>query len=108
MPNGSSKVIGDEGVRAIYEMGLEGVEIIRERGREVTRSTVISAGVIATWRSSRVTCSWFEETQREEAAAGYPHTLTLLDATEVKQYVGSEAFTWAGSTTPPAAVTCTP
>lgn len=86
-----SKSIGAEGVRAIYDMGLECVEIIRERVAKYDIDCDIRWGYCDVALKPRH-MRWFEETQREEAAAGNPHQLELLDGREVRQFVGSEAY----------------
>jgi glycine/D-amino acid oxidase-like deaminating enzyme len=85
------KVIGEEGVRAIYEMGLECVEIIRERVAKYDIDCDLRWGYCDVALKPRH-MRWFEETQRKEADAGNPHERRLLDASEVKQYVGSDAY----------------
>ena len=85
------KVIGEDGVRAIYDMGLECVEIIRERVARYEIHCDLSWGYCDVALKPRH-MRWFEQTQREEAAAGNPHKLELLDVREVKHYVGSDAY----------------
>ena len=85
------KVIGDEGVRAIYDMGNEGVEIIRQRIARYAIDCDLRWGFCDV-AMKPVHMRWFEESRREQQAKGYPHPLTLLDASEVKNYVGSDAY----------------
>ena len=85
------KVIGEAGVRAIYDMGVEGPEIIRERVARYDIDCDIRWGYVDVALKPRH-MRWFEETQRKEAAAGYPHKLELLDAQAVRQYVGSDIY----------------
>jgi glycine/D-amino acid oxidase-like deaminating enzyme len=85
------KTIGDEGVRTLYEMGIEGVEIIRERVARYAIDCDIRWGYCDVALKARH-MDWFRETQREQREAGYPHELVLLDAGEVKQFVGSDAY----------------
>jgi gamma-glutamylputrescine oxidase len=85
------KEIGEQGVRALYDMGVEGPEIIRERVAKYDIDCDIRWGYVDVALKPRH-LAWFEETQREEAAAGYPHKLELLDAQQVRQYVGSQAY----------------
>lgn len=85
------KVIGDEGVRCIYDMGIECVEIIRERIARYNIDCDLRWGYCDVALKPRH-MRWFEESRNEQQAMGYPHTLTLLDASEVKQFVGSDAY----------------
>ncbi|MGI9289111.1 MAG: NAD(P)/FAD-dependent oxidoreductase [Pseudomonadales bacterium] len=85
------KVIGDEGVRSIYDMGIECVDIIRDRVCRYAIDCDLRWGYCDVALKPRH-MRWFEGTQREEQAKGYPHTLALLDASEVKNYVGSDAY----------------
>ena len=84
------KVIGDEGVRSIYDMGNEGVDIIRQRVERYQIDCDIRWGYCDVALKPRH-MKWFEQTQEEERANGYPHPLTLLNATQVKAYVVSDA-----------------
>lgn len=85
------RTIGDDGVRTIYEMGIECVEIIRERVARYDIDCDIRWGYCDVALKPRH-MDWFRETQRAQRAAGYPHELVLLDAAEVRQFVGSERY----------------
>lgn len=85
------KVIGDEGVRSIYAMGNECVDIIRQRVERYRIDCDIRWGYCDVALKPRH-MKWFEQTRKEEHANGYPHPLTLLDATRVKDFVGSDAY----------------
>ena len=85
------KTIGDEGVRAIYDMGVECCEIIRERVARYQIDCDIRWGYCDVALKPRH-MDWFRETLEEQREAGYPYKLQLLDASEVKQFVGSEAY----------------
>ena len=85
------KQIGDEGVRAIYDMGVECVDIIRDRVARYDIDCDIRWGYCDVALKPRH-MRWFEQTCREEKESGYPHSLVLLDQSEVKQFVGSDAY----------------
>jgi gamma-glutamylputrescine oxidase len=85
------KVIGDEGVRSIYAMGNECVDIIRQRVERYRIDCDMRWGYCDVALKPRH-MKWFEQTRKEERAKGYPHPLTLLDATRVKDFVGSDAY----------------
>jgi gamma-glutamylputrescine oxidase len=85
------KVIGDEGVRSIYAMGNECVDIIRQRVERYRIDCDMRWGYCDVALKPRH-MKWFEQTRNEERAKGYPHPLTLLDATRVKDFVGSDAY----------------
>ncbi|MEM0953959.1 MAG: FAD-binding oxidoreductase [Pseudomonadota bacterium] len=83
--------IGDEGVEAIYRMGIECVDILRERVEKYDIKCDIKWGYCdVALRSKHM--GWFRETLEEQKAAGYPHELVLLDRDEVKEFVGSDAY----------------
>ena len=84
-------VIGDEGVDTIYRMGVECVDIIRDRVARYNIACDLRWGYcdVALKPKHMV---WFEEMQQAQADKGYPHPLTLLDAEEVKNYVGSDSY----------------
>jgi glycine/D-amino acid oxidase-like deaminating enzyme len=86
-----SKVIGEEGVRRIYDMGVECVEIIRERVARYHIDCDIQWGYCDVALKPRH-MKWFAEAQTEQQSKGYPHTLTLLDASQLKQFVTSDAY----------------
>jgi gamma-glutamylputrescine oxidase len=84
-------VIGDNGIDTIYQMGVECVEIIRERVARYNIACDLQWGYCDVALKPRH-MDWFAEAQQEQAGKGYPHPLTLLDAGAVKQYVGSDAY----------------
>ena len=84
-------VIGDEGVDTIYRMGVECVEIIRDRVARYDIDCDLQWGYCDVALKPRH-MGWFEEMQREQVDKGYPHPLTMLDAEELKKYVGSGSY----------------
>ena len=85
------KIIGDEGVSTIYQMGIECVEIIRERVARYSIDCDIRWGYCDVALKPKH-MGWFEESRQEQQALGYPHELVMLDSAEVKQFVGSDAY----------------
>ncbi|MFT5710360.1 MAG: gamma-glutamylputrescine oxidase [Halioglobus sp.] len=90
-PERFQKHIGEEGVRAIYQMGLEAREIIRERVEKYQIDCDLKWGycdVAIKPRHMKAFAQWkaFEKT------IGNPHPYTLLDREELKQYVNSDAY----------------
>ena len=85
------RAIGDQGVRAIHAMGVECVEIIRERVERYAIDCDIRWGYCDV-ALKPAHMKWFEETQRARREAGYPHELVMLDTSEVT----SEAHIMAG------------
>ncbi|HIG60324.1 MAG TPA: FAD-binding oxidoreductase [Gammaproteobacteria bacterium] len=90
-PNQFSKFVGDEGVRAIYDMGIECVEIIRERVAEYNIDCDLRWGYCDVALKPRH-LKWFENSKKEQEAIAYPHPLTLLDRDSIKDYVDSDAY----------------
>ena len=89
--NQFKRVIGEDGVQEIYQMGIECVEIIRERVKRYSIDCDLKWGYCDVALKPRH-LQWFKETQREQRASGYPHPLQLLDGDEVKNFVGSDAY----------------
>lgn len=85
------KTIGDDGVQAIYDMGIECVDIIRERVARYDIDCDMRWGYCDVALKPRH-MRWFEQDMREQQAKGYPHAYTLLDASAVKDFVGSDAY----------------
>ncbi|MFK8047887.1 MAG: NAD(P)/FAD-dependent oxidoreductase [Halioglobus sp.] len=83
--------IGESGVQSIYDMGIECVDIIRERVEKYSIDCDIKWGYCDVAIKPRH-MRWFEETRREERDSGYPHPLQLLDKDEVKEFVGSDSY----------------
>ncbi len=83
--------IGADGVRRIYDMGVECVEIIRERVARYAIDCDIRWGYCDVALKPKH-MDWFRETQAEQREAGYPHELVMLDSDEVKEFVGSERY----------------
>lgn len=83
--------IGESGVQSIYDMGIECVDIIRERVEKYSIDCDIKWGYCDVALKPRH-MRWFEETKREERDSGYPHPLQLLDKDEVKEFVGSDSY----------------
>ncbi|MDB4261259.1 FAD-binding oxidoreductase [bacterium] len=86
-----SKVIGEAGVRSIYDMGVECVEIIRERVAKYQIDCDMQWGYCDVALKPRH-MKWFEQAQTEQQGMGYPHSLTLLDAAQLSQFVASDAY----------------
>ncbi len=85
------KTIGDTGVRSVYDMGVECVEIIRERVAKYDIDCDIRWGYCDV-ALKPVHMQWFEETEAEQRAMQYPFPLTLLDKQQVKEFVGSDTY----------------
>ena len=85
------KLIGKEGVRAIYDMGLEGTSIIKERVEKYNIDCDLKWGYLDVALKPRH-MKMFEEWKQYEESMGNPAQYKLLDATGVKQYVNSDAY----------------
>lgn len=83
--------IGDDGVRCIQDMGVECVEIIRERVARYAIDCDIRWGYCDVALKPKH-MDWFRDTQREQREAAYPFELVLLDGHEVKSFVVSERY----------------
>lgn len=85
------KTISTEGVDAIYRMGLEGPEIIRERVAKYAIDCDIKWGYCDVAIKPRH-LKQFSEWKQWEEDQGNPNELRLLDREELKEYVGSDAY----------------
>ena len=83
--------IGDEGVEAIYRMGVECVDIIRERVARYDIACDLQWGYCDVALKPKH-MAWFREVRQEQVEKGYQHPLILLDAEEVREYVGSSSY----------------
>jgi len=83
--------IGDEGVQAVHDMGIECVEIIRERVGKYEIDCDLRWGYCDVALKRRH-LGWLENTIKEQESLAYPHQLQLLDQDSVKEFVGSDAY----------------
>ena len=85
------KSIGDDGVGELYKMGIECVDIIRDRIDKYSIDCDLRWGYCDVALKPRH-MRWLEETFKEEQDNNYPHPLKLLNAVELKEYVGSDIY----------------
>jgi len=85
------KTIGKVGVRIANQMGFEAAEIIRERVAKYNIDCDLKWGYCDVAIKPRH-MKEFEAFQLHESNIGNPHKLQLLDAREIKQYVGSDYY----------------
>ncbi|ARN72865.1 NAD(P)/FAD-dependent oxidoreductase [Oceanicoccus sagamiensis] len=85
------KFIGKEGVRAIYDMGIECTRIIKDRVEKYQIDCDLKWGYLDVALKPRH-MTMFEEWRQYEADMGNPTDIKLLDANEVKHYVNSDAY----------------
>jgi len=85
------KSIGKQGVQTVHQMGFEAAEIIRERVAKYNIECDIKWGYCDVAIKPRHMKD-FAEWQAYAVKTGNPHKLQLLDANEVKQYVGSDNY----------------
>ncbi|MEH6607958.1 MAG: FAD-binding oxidoreductase [Halioglobus sp.] len=90
-PERFQKHIGEEGVRAIYQMGLEAREIIRERVEKYQIDCDLKWGYCDVALKPRHMKA-FAEWKAFEKTIGNPHPFTLLDREELKEYVNSDTY----------------
>ncbi|MEM1187394.1 MAG: FAD-binding oxidoreductase [Pseudomonadota bacterium] len=85
------KRIGEEGVRAIYQMGIEARDVIRERVETYEIDCDLKWGYCDVALKPRH-MKQFAEWKEFEESIGNPHSYTLLDRYELKEYVGSDRY----------------
>ena len=90
-PDKFHKTLGEEGVRRVYNMGVECVEIIRERVERYNIDCDIRWGYCDVALKPKH-MDWFRESLEDQKGRNYPHELIMLDGSEVKEFVGSDAY----------------
>ncbi len=85
------KHIGSEGVLAMKHMGLEAVEIVRQRVAKYQIDCDLTWGYCDLANKRRHVEGFFEDLQ-ELQALGYRHELRLLDKSQMHEVVGSENY----------------
>ncbi|WP_439108114.1 NAD(P)/FAD-dependent oxidoreductase [Congregibacter sp.] len=85
------KRIGEDGVRAIYQMGIEARDVIRERVETYDIQCDLKWGYCDVALKPRH-MKQFAEWQEFERSIGNPHAYTLLDRGELKEYVVSDRY----------------
>ena len=90
-PERFKKLIGEQGIKTIYQMGIEARDVIKERIETYDIDCDLKWGYcdvalkprhmkeFATWRDWEITI-------------GNPHPYTLLDASELKSFVNSDRY----------------
>jgi len=90
-PERFASQIGQEGVAAIHQMGIEAVELVRERVRQYDIQCDLRMGyvdvAIKSGQMTAITDDYVALKQRR-----YPHQLQLLYEKDLKQYVNSERY----------------
>lgn len=85
------KIIGDEGVRDLKLMGLEAVEIVRERVAKYAIDCDLTWGYCDV-ANKPADLQGFVEDADELRSLGYAHELRLLQADEMHLVVGSQRY----------------
>ena len=85
------KAIGEEGVRTIYQMGIEARDVIRERIETYDIQCDLKWGYCDVALKPRH-MRQFAEWQAFEKSIGNPHPYTLLDREELRAYVRSDRY----------------
>ncbi|WOJ95803.1 FAD-binding oxidoreductase [Congregibacter brevis] len=85
------KRIGEDGVRAIYQMGIEARDVIRERVETYDIQCDLKWGYCDVALKPRH-MKQFAQWQEFERGIGNPHAYTLLDGDELKEYVVSDRY----------------
>ena len=85
------KAIGEQGIRALYDMGVECNEIIRERVAKYAIDCDLTWGYLDVALKKRH-MEWFAEDKEHHEKMGYPYPLELLDGDQIRQQVGSDRY----------------
>ncbi|MDP5069807.1 MAG: FAD-binding oxidoreductase, partial [Congregibacter sp.] len=85
------KRIGESGVRSIYQMGMQARDIIRERVERYAIDCDLKWGYCDLALKPRH-MKQFAQWRDFEKSIGNPHSYTLLDRDELKQFVNSDRY----------------
>ncbi|MAT92775.1 MAG: FAD-dependent oxidoreductase [Halioglobus sp.] len=83
--------IGAAGVRLVHELGVECVDILRERVARHAIDCDLRWGYCDVALKPRH-LRWLQQEQRDQSARNYPHELVLLGRDELRDFVGSDAY----------------
>ncbi|WP_271271544.1 NAD(P)/FAD-dependent oxidoreductase [Aliamphritea hakodatensis] len=83
--------IGETGVRALFDMGVECTDIIRQRVAKYSIGCDLRWGYLDAALKPRH-MKEFEADKRWQEQMGYPYTLTLLDREEMRGHIGSDLY----------------
>lgn len=90
-PERFEKHIGKDGVKAIYQMGIEARDIIRERVEKYSIDCDLKWGYCDVALKPRH-MKQFAEWRDFEKTIGNPHDYRLLDREELKEFVNSDVY----------------
>jgi len=90
-PERFKKSIGEEGINTIYQMGIEARDIIKERVETYSIDCDLKWGYCDVALKPRHMKD-FAEWRDWEKTIGNPHPYTLLDASELKEFVSSDRY----------------
>ena len=90
-PERFKKSIGEEGINTIYQMGIEARDIIKERVETYSIDCDLKWGYCDVALKPRHMKD-FAEWRDWEKTIGNPHPYTLLDASELKDFVNSDRY----------------
>ncbi|WOJ91918.1 FAD-binding oxidoreductase [Congregibacter variabilis] len=85
------KRIGESGVRSIYQMGIEARDIIRERVERYSIACDLKWGYCDVALKPRH-MKQFAQWRDFEKSIGNPHSYTLLDRDELREFVDSDRY----------------
>ena len=88
-------VIGKDGVRQMKLMGLEAVEIVRQRVERFNIACDLTWGYCDLANKPR-DLEGFAEEAEELRSLGYRHSIRLLQASEMRSVVGSDRYVEIG------------
>ncbi len=90
-PERFRRAIGESGIRAIYQMGIEARDIINDRVKTYGINCDLKWGYCDVALKTKH-MELFREWKEFEREIGNPHTYTLLDKQELKEFVDSDRY----------------
>lgn len=86
-----SKIMDDEAVQSVWELGAKSADLVRERIQEHQIECDLKSGFIEV-ALNKVQMQELVERKENWEKRGYQHQLTLVDESEIRNYVGSARY----------------
>ena len=86
-----SKIMDDEAVQSVWELGAKSADLVRERIQEHQIECDLKSGFIEV-ALNKIQMQELVERKENWEKRGYQHQLTLVDESEIRNYVGSARY----------------
>ena len=86
-----SKIMDDEAIQSVWELGAKSADLVRERIKEYQIECDLKSGFIEV-ALNKIQMQELVERKENWEKRGYQHQLTLVDESEIRNYVGSARY----------------